>query len=72
MDFETHKTRLLQHYVCLAQIEGWGRYTRERLTLLAKDPLYADLPQLVTEALAILPAPSSSPMAETATPTPPA
>lgn len=59
---EQHQ-KLLQHYIRLAQTEGWGQYTRERLQQLAREPMYANFPTLVTQALAVSPPQSSLPTA---------
>lgn len=59
-NFASLRGNLLQHYIRLAQLPGWGPYTKHRLTQLAADPQFSDFPQLVREALAALPAPSSS------------
>jgi hypothetical protein len=72
---------LLDHYILLAQTEGWGQYTRERLKQMAKDcpEMYRDYPQLVAQSLTTGPAlashttlslPTSSPSASTAPPIP--
>jgi len=59
-NFANLRGNLLQHYIRLAQLPGWGQYTRERLKELARDPQFSDFPQLVREALAALPAQSPS------------
>ncbi len=60
-DYTALRRNLLAHYIRLAQLPGWGQYTRERLNQLAKDPQFADFPRSVREALDALPVASSSP-----------
>jgi len=62
-DYTALRRNLLQHYIRLAQLPGWGQYTRERLKELAKDPQFADFPRCVAEALAVSPVATSSPKA---------
>jgi len=64
-DFANLQANLAAHYTRLAQIPGWRQYARHRVEAMAKETpeLWADLPRLVREALAALPAPSSSPTA---------
>lgn len=62
-NFTDQHQHLLAHYIQLAQTEGWGLYTRERLKVLAREPMYADFPALVSQALAVSPLPSLSPAA---------
>lgn len=45
---------LLAHYVQLAQEPGWRQYVRERLETMAREPMYADFPELVRQELARL------------------
>ncbi len=56
IDYTSLRRNLLAHYIRLAQLPGWGQYTRERLKELAKNSQFADFPQLVREALDALPA----------------
>lgn len=59
-DYTALRRNLLAHYIRLAQLPGWGQYTRERLKELAREPMYADFPRLVTEAMSTTsPAPES-------------
>lgn len=51
----SHWSTLLAHYVKLAQEPGWRQYVRERLETMAREPLYADFPELVRQELARLP-----------------
>jgi hypothetical protein len=68
-DFTGLHRNLLEHYVRLAQTQGWGQYTRERLKVVAREPGFENFPELVRQALAALSAPSSSPTAAAANPT---
>lgn len=58
---------LLQHYVRLAQEPGWRQYVRDRLETMAREPMYADFPELVRQELARLQkAPENTPNSNSA------
>ena len=53
MDYEPRKARLLAHYITLSKLPGWKAYAWDRVKQLARDcpELYADFPELLTDAM---------------------
>lgn len=63
----SHCETLLAHYVRLAQEPGWRQYVRDRLDTMAREPMYANFPELVRQELARLPkVPESMPSSNSA------